>query len=123
MSVESLSVSELKVMNLIWNSDRELSSKEITETFEKSDGTTKATTMTFLRRLEKKGYINSEKIGRNTNYKIKITREHYINSSFKYFIDEMHNGSIKDFLESLIKSGALSDEEIEKLIDSLKKNI
>ena len=59
--MESLSSSELKVMNLIWNNDVELNSKDITTTFEKKYKTTKATTMTFLKRLEKKGYITSKK--------------------------------------------------------------
>ena len=68
--MESLSSSELKVMNLIWNSDVELNSKDITTTFEKNYGTTKATTMTFLKRLEKKGYITSKKIGRVTENKV-----------------------------------------------------
>ena len=39
--MESLSSSELKVMNLIWNNDVELNSKDITTTFEKKYKTTK----------------------------------------------------------------------------------
>ena len=120
MDFEGLSVSELKVMNFIWNSGKKLSSKEITETFEEYDQTTKATTMTFLRRLEKKGYITSKKDGRVTYYKIKTSKEKHIRTSFEKFLNEIHNGSAKSFLKSLINSGILS-QEIKLLIKKLKK--
>ena len=119
--MESLSSSELKVMNLIWNNDVELNSKDITTTFEKKYKTTKATTMTFLKRLEKQGYITSKKIGRVTEYKVEITKEKFINTSFNEYINKIYKGSANNFLKSLIKSGSLSDLEIEELINKLKK--
>ena len=120
--MESLSSSELKVMNLIWNNDVELNSKDITTTFEKKYKTTKATTMTFLKRLNK-GYITSKKIGRVTEYKVEITKEKFINTSFNEYINKIYKGSANNFLKSLIKSGSLSDLEIEELINKLKKKI
>lgn len=121
--MESLSSSELKAMNLIWSSDGELNSKDITTIFEKNYKTTKATTMTFLKRLEKKGYITSKKIGRVTEYKVEITKEKFINTSFNEYINKIYKGSANNFLKSLIKSGSLSDLEIEELINKLKKKI
>ena len=60
----SIGDAELEIMKVIWNSDGEISSGEITKSVEQM-GWKRTTVSTFLSRLVEKGALKNEKRGNN----------------------------------------------------------
>ena len=78
----------------------------------------------FLSRLEDKGFLSSEKKGKNKFYCAVISREEYISQESRSILKKLYRGSIKNFLLSIADQDGLEDSEIEELqqyLDKLKE--
>ncbi|WP_315986446.1 BlaI/MecI/CopY family transcriptional regulator [Clostridioides difficile] len=71
--------------------------------------------LSILSRLTNKGILISEKIGKYTYYKAIVMRNEYINFETKEFICNVFDGSLENFLDSLIACDQLTDKEKEYL--------
>ncbi|MBY2229045.1 BlaI/MecI/CopY family transcriptional regulator [Clostridioides difficile] len=115
MIIRKIAPAELKVMKFIWDSDTQLASINITNIMYKRYGWKQTTTLTLLSRLINKGILSSEKIGKYTYYKAIVMRNEYINFETKEFICNVFDGSLDNFLDSLIACDQLTDKEKEYL--------
>ncbi|HBF4443226.1 TPA: BlaI/MecI/CopY family transcriptional regulator [Clostridioides difficile] len=115
MIIRKIAPAELKVMKFIWDSDTQLASINITNIMYKKYGWKQTTTLTLLSRLINKGILSSEKIGKYTYYKAIVMRNEYINFETKEFICNVFDGSLDNFLDSLIACDQLTDKEKEYL--------
>ncbi|HBF4081646.1 TPA: BlaI/MecI/CopY family transcriptional regulator [Clostridioides difficile] len=115
MIIRKIAPAELKVMKFIWDSDTQLASINITNIMYKRYGWKQTTTLTLLSRLINKGILSSEKIEKYTYYKAIVMRNEYINFETEEFIRNVFDGSLVDFLDSLITCEQLTDMEKEYL--------
>lgn len=120
--MKNLSESELFVMQTIWDCNKSMSLKEVVTEISKSNKEWKLTTVqTFLQRLVKKKFLSVSKESGLNLYTVKVTRDQYSSNEAFKIIDSVHDGSINQFVASLIESEETTKEEIDKLKDWILK--
>ncbi len=115
-----LTVAEWQVLSCLWKKKKS-TGKEICAALEKSVGWSRSTTLTMLRRMEKKGLIkvdDSEKIQR---FSAAVRQESATLQETRKFIDRVYQGSIGLMMSTLTEKQSLSDEEIASLQEILNK--
>ncbi|MGX8128382.1 BlaI/MecI/CopY family transcriptional regulator [Clostridioides difficile] len=101
--------SELKIMKFIWDTDYEISSKNITSAMENEYNWNASTTLSLLSKLVNRGFLEAKKIKRLTYYNILIKKKAYLRFETKYFLCTIHSNSIESLIKSLKDCGFIND--------------
>lgn len=99
-------------MKFIWKVDSKITSKDIILAMEQKYQWKQTTTLTVLSRLVVKGFLNSKKINKHTQYEILIAEKDYLNVETREFFRNIHDSSIKSLLLSLHADDNISEEDI-----------
>jgi len=118
--LKKLPNSEFEVMNIIWNLDCDVTSNIILEKI-KNKKCKLQTVISYLKRLEDKGFLLSEKNGKERFYRPVISKDECLKFETNLFIKQYHNNSVFSFMSALMKSKPFSTEEIELLSEELEK--
>lgn len=110
--------SELRLMELIWNS-APVSAKELTQLAGEEIGWNKNTTYTVLKKLVQKGAVKREEP--NFVCTPLVTKEQVQQSETNNLIERLYNGSKKAFFAAFIGKEKLTAEEIEELKRIIEK--
>lgn len=111
---QSLSGSELEIMQAIWDMTPPVTSGEVMERF--ADRAWKAQTLsTFLTRLVEKGLLDTQRQGRTNHYTPQLTAEEYRQREAAHVLDSMYHGSLQNFLSAFYGGKGLSQTEAEEL--------
>jgi len=73
------------------------------------------TVLSFLNRLEAKGFVSVEKIGKVNWYTPLVKEEEYLQKESKNIIQKMYRNSLKNFVAALYDGNGLSEEDMEEL--------
>lgn len=115
---------ELAVLRVLWDVGP-LSVREVMEQLHERGKTVAYTTvLTFLTRLEKKGFVRSDKSGTAYVYRARVNREQVTRNRVKDLLEELFDGSAAPMVMHLIEAEHLTADEIarlRKLIDDLEK--
>ncbi|HBF4081184.1 BlaI/MecI/CopY family transcriptional regulator [Clostridioides difficile] len=106
MIIRKIPQAELEVMKFIWRVDVTVTSKDVIEAMEQKYGWKQTTTLTLLSRLVKRGFLDAQKIDRYTHYTIRVKHKDYLSFETKYFLNKIHDDSLKNLIS------ALHDDEI-----------
>lgn len=120
MEIKKLPDSELEVMQVIWGCEAPVPRAEIESRMNEIHPMAQTTLLTLISRLDKKGFIKTEKVGRSSVYTPVIGRSEYTANESRNFFRRICGGSVSAFASALI-DGALSEEEItelKKLLDN-----
>lgn len=121
--IKSLPDSELKVMMIIWEENRKMSTGEILAKLKNEVDWKLATLQVILARLTEKGFLENEKIGRNNYYFPLVEFSKYSKHETQNFIKKMYNNSSKKLIASLIEGDdSLTDQDIEDLKNMLNRS-
>lgn len=112
MEIIKLFDSELRLMEIIWNSSP-VSAKDISLAAAEEIGWNKNTTYTVLKKLVEKNAVR--RTDPNFVCEPLITREQVQLDETRKLIDKLYDGSLKTFFSSFLKKENLSEEEIEEL--------
>ena len=123
-TIRRLPDSELEVMQALWTCDVPANRTEIAEKLQdhtdRPDPLAQTTLLTFLSRLEQKGFIRIEKQGRASVYTPMVAQEEYNRSQSRSFVDKHFGGNMKAFANAL-SDGGLTEEELAELKQLLEK--
>lgn len=117
--LKKLPDSEFEVMDIIWNCEGDVTSNVILAKMRKNCKL--PTVISYLKRLEEKGFLTKEKNGKEYLYRPIITKDDYLKFETNLFIKQYHNNSLFSFMSALVQSKPLSAEEIELLTAELEK--
>lgn len=122
-SEKVLPESELTVMMIIWESQKErLSTGEIFNLLNNKINWKLSTLQIVLSRLTEKGFLRIEKIGRLNYYYALVDGKNYKRFETQNFIKKMFNNSKKKLIASLIEEDeSLSKQDIEDIKKILNK--
>ncbi len=120
--IKSLPDSELKVMKIIWNNNKKMSTGEIDAELKNEIDWKLSTLQVILSRLTEKGFLKNEKIGRINYYSSIVDFSRYSRNETKNFIRKMYDNSSKKLIASLIESDELTDEDIEEIKNILNRS-
>lgn len=79
------------------------------------------TVSSIVRKLEKEGHIGFEAFGKTHRYFPKLKQAHYRRATLSSMLKHYFGGSPKELLSYFVKENKLSPEEIEELLNDLKK--
>lgn len=119
-SIRRLPDAELEVMQAVWACKSPVTRPDVEKILFQTHPMAMTTLLTLLTRLSDKGFLTIEKEGRKSRYTPCISRETYLASQSKTFVDKLCGGSISAFATALCSSG-LTKEELAQLRDMLEE--
>lgn len=111
---------EFDVMSAIWEGDPPLTTSYLMQKIGHRKGWKAPTLISFLVRLEDRGFIASYKNGKERYYIPLALRDEYIHSVTDSFINQYHGGSFVSAMNSFFKDRSLSEDDIDSLLEWLK---
>lgn len=111
---------EFDVMTAIWEGTAPVNTAYLMEKVGRSKGWKASTLISFLVRLEGRGYITSEKYGKERRYRPVAEREQYIQTVTEQFVQQYHGGSFVRLMDTLYRDKSLSETDIDELLEWLK---
>ena len=120
-NIRRLPDAEQEVMQAIWMCEAPVARTDIEAILYQNHPMAMTTLLTLLTRLNEKGFISIEKVGRRSYYTPCIAREEYLASQSKTFFQKLCGGNVSVFANALCDSG-LSEEELKQLRDFLERN-
>lgn len=119
MEYKTLPNSELELMMILWRADGPMTRTEIEEKLPKKRKLSKTTVLSFLSRLEEKGFVRVEKEGRNNCYFPIVKEKDYLEQESSSILKKLYGSSVKKFVAALYDGNRLSKDQIEELKDYL----
>lgn len=113
-SIRRLPDAEFEVMQAVWDCKPPVSRTDIENILNEKRPLATTTILTMLSRLVEKGMLSAEKSGRSNSYTPLISKQKYVASQSKSFLDKLCGGDLRVFATALCSSG-LSKEDIEEL--------
>lgn len=121
MKIKKIPEAELEIMLIIWQAHKQINTSEIMAFLNSVQGSQSLQMVqSLLNRLQERGYIECEKIGRFNHYKEKISFEDYRDNTTKNLILKFYNNSPLTLVSSLIESNSLNEKEYEEIQHMLK---
>ena len=115
---------EFEVMQGVWRCDVPVSTVELKAYLEKDREWNMSALQTILSRLEEKGFVKSEKNGRNRFYTPLIEEKDYLADEGRSFFKRLGVTKLSGLVAAMYDVKGISDEELEELqqfIDSRRK--
>lgn len=107
--------SELELMMIIWELNKPVTRFEIEEKLGDERKLSPTTILSFLSRLQEKGFLAVEKAGKNNVYIALVDQESYIQRESRNILKRLYQNSARHFLAALYDGEGLTDEELEEL--------
>ncbi len=111
---------EYEVMQAIWQGEPPLNTAYLMEQVGRERGWKAPTLISFLVRLEERGYISSVKRGKERYYTPVADRDTYLRAVTEQFIAQYHGGSFVRMMDALYNEKKLSEADIDDLLQWLK---
>ena len=115
---KNISDAELVIMHLLWKSEKAMTLSEVREEAMKVKNWNKSTVQTLVIRLRGKGVIRALDQYGPAQYTPLVTETEYLRSQEKDLLEKF--GSGKNLALALLRSGNLTDSDIEELRDYFK---
>lgn len=107
---------EFSVMQGVWSCDIPVSTADLKAHLDEKKEWNMSALQTVLSRLEEKGFVKSEKNGRNRFYTPIISEEEYLVEESRSFADRIGKKSLPKLVAAMFDNRKISDEEAEELM-------
>lgn len=118
MSIKKLPDAEFEIMKAIWHSDNPITSSILTEKLKfllPDKDWKQQIVLTMLVRLEKKGFLKSDKNGKERNYYAVVSEDEYIWIEAENFRKRFNGGKLSGLVKALYNDENLSQDEVDEL--------
>lgn len=115
-----LTSSEWNVLSCLWEESPQTVMQLVAKLGE-TVGWAKSTTITTLRRMEEKGLVQCEIIGKGKSYTPAVEQEKAVVAETRSFLDRVYRGSVGLMMSAMAQRQELTKEEIQELRDILAK--
>ena len=124
MSIKKLPDAEFEIMRAVWHSEEPVTSPQLTDKLKAElpeKDWKQQTVLTMLVRLEKKGFLRSDKKGKERNYYAEVFEGDYLQIEAESFKKRFNGGKLGGLVKALCSEGELTDEDISELKDWVNK--
>ena len=115
MKYPQLPEAEFTVMQTVWNQETPIASKQVTMLLKPLRNWKHQTVSTLLTRLAEKGFLSSEKQGKERYYQPLVDREDYLSQETGRFVKDFHKNSLTGLMSALVSSEDISDGDLRDL--------
>lgn len=116
----TISRGETEVLKALWSLEKG-SVGEIHSAMPADRDMDYTTVQTYVRRLEAKGYLEAQRIGRNKIYRAAVRRKQVIGEAIDDFLERMFDGQLLPMVRHLVDSRGVSPEELDGLMQFVKR--
>ena len=113
-TITRLPDAELSVMQALWRCEPPAGRDALEAILSTTHPMAPTTLLTLLTRLENRGFLSVEKVGRRSVYTPLVSQADYLAAQSKTFVEKLFGGSMSAFASALCHSG-LSREELQEL--------
>ena len=111
---------EFEVMSVVWRNIPPVTTTTLMNQLGNEKGWKLQTLVTLLNRLAERGFLRSEKLGKERTYYTSVKQEDYIQYETALFVERYHDNSLFQLVNAFSGNNKLSEEEINELSSWLK---
>ena len=120
-TIKQLPDAEFEVMKVVWANNPPITTGIIMEQLGKEKKWKAQTINSLLLRLVKRGFLLTEKKGKERIYTPLICKEDYLKFETSRFIKQYHDDSLLNLVNTLYNNKSLDEREIEELLQWVKE--
>ena len=113
--------SELELMMIIWDAGRGITRNEIEERLPQDRRLSAMTILSFLSRLQEKGFVCVRKEGRNNVYEPLIRKEDYLRQESRSIWKRLYQNYVGNFMTALCQEDELTEHDLDELQEFLDR--
>ena len=117
--LKKLPDAEFEVMKAVWETDAPMSVNAVAAQMDKNWKI--QTLISMMHRLVKRGFIRTEKKGKDRIYYPLVAREDYLNFETGNFVKQYHENSFINLVTTLYDNKGLTDSDIDELLQWAKE--
>ncbi|SHO52849.1 BlaI/MecI/CopY family transcriptional regulator [Anaerocolumna xylanovorans] len=111
---------EFEVMSVVWRNIPPVTTAALMNQLGNEKGWKLQTLVTLLNRLTERGFLRSEKLGKERTYYPCVKQEDYIQYETALFVERYHHNSLFQLVNAFSGNNKLSKDEINELSSWLK---
>lgn len=115
VNAKRLPDAEFTVMKAIWSKEPPVTSHDIMDILGDDISWKPQTLLTMLARLTEKGFLNSERVGRERCYSPIISEKEYLEVETGNFLERYAGNSLGKLVKTLYAEGDMTEEDIDEL--------
>ena len=119
--IKKLPDAEFDIMKVVWANEPPITTAIIMEQLGKDKDWKIQTVVSLMLRLVERGFLRSEKHGKERTYFPLINKDDYLKFETGSFMKQYHNNSLFNLINTLYDDEALSDEDIDELLKWAKE--
>ena len=117
--IKRLPDSEFEIMKIIWDNPSPMTTLQIMSKLKPERNIKLQTLLTMLLRLIEKGFLTSERVGKERNYTPDVSKQDYMKIEVDAFTERHYINSIGSLINTFFEGHELSLEDVQELQDWL----
>lgn len=119
--MKKLPDAEFDIMKVVWTNEPPITTNMILEQLGRERDWKAQTVISLMLRLVDRGFLRTEKIGKERTYYPLVSKDDYLKFETSNFVKQYHDNSVLDLINTLYDDKALKDEDIEELLQWAKE--
>lgn len=119
--MKKLPDSEFDIMKVVWANEPPITTNLIMEQLGNEREWKAQTVISLMLRLVDRGFLSTEKHGKERTYYPLVGKDEYLKFETSNFVKQYHDNSVLDLVNSLYDDKALSETDIEELLQWAKE--
>jgi predicted transcriptional regulator len=119
--MKKLPDAEFEIMKIVWANEPPITTSIIMEQLGNERAWKAQTIITLMARLVERGFIRTEKKGKERTYYPLIGRDDYLKFESGDFMDRFHANSFRSLVATLYNGKKINDSDLEDLMHWLKE--
>jgi predicted transcriptional regulator len=119
--MKKLPDAEFDIMKVVWANKPPVTTNIIMQQLGNERKWKAQTVISLMLRLVERGFLHTEKNGKERNYFPLMSKEDYLKFETGNFMRQFHDNSFLNFVTTLYDDEALTDEDIDELLQWVKE--
>ena len=120
-NMKKLPDAEFEVMQVVWANEPPVTTSDVMNQLGFEKGWKIQIAVTLMQRLTERGFLRSEKHGKERTYFPTVKQEDYLKFETGNFMKQFHKNSFLSLVTAVYDNEALTDEDMDGLKELLKK--
>lgn len=120
-SIKKLPDAEFEIMKVVWANEPPITTSIIMEQLGKEKEWKAQTILTLMVRLVERGFLRTEKNGKERTYFPIINKEDYLKFETGDFMERFHGNSFASLVATLYDGNKIKDSDLDQLAKWLKE--
>lgn len=112
---------EFEIMQIIWSQPTPITSMQVAALAAPANNWKTQTVLTLLGRLTQRGFLSSEKHGKELFHTPLVSKDEYLKMETGLFMQKFHKNSIKGLMSALYSDENPTEDELSELEQWLKE--